>query len=154
LAAQGREPEPAEDSDMVPGEELQGGQRESATLRTANRRTFLRVDVDLEVSLGVEAGHFTAQCANLCPGGVLISTFRTLRPGSAVSVEFDLPASRVVTQGVVLWSREATRRSRPGYGIAFTELTRFDRTLIEAFCTALAPDAYARISAPDQRIAG
>ena len=42
----------------------------------------------------------------------------------------------------------------PGYGIAFTELTRFDRTLIEAFCATHAPDAYPAFPVSARRFAG
>lgn len=125
---------------------------DGGSIQAVERRAFLRVDVDLEISLGPEETHFTAQGVNLSPGGVLVSTFRVLEPGSLLPVEFDLPVSHVVAEGVVLWSREATDESRPRYGIAFTELTRFDRTLIEAFCAAHAPEAYA--SFLDRRLAG
>ena len=120
------------------GAECEGGSIAAAS----NRRALPRVGVDLEVSLGTDASHFTARCVNLSPGGLLISTFRRLEPGFVLSVEFDLPASRVVAEGVVRWSREATDLAMPGYGVAFTELTRFDRTLIESFCAELAPEAY------------
>lgn len=129
-------------------------ERESGTMRVNNRRVFVRVNVDLEVSLGVDTNYFTARCVNLCPGGLLISTFHAFERGFDLSIEFELPASRVVAQGILLWAREATDESGPCYGIAFTELARFDRTLIEAFCATLAPDAYPRFPTSTRRLAG
>jgi hypothetical protein len=82
-----------------------------------------------------------------------VSTYRALSLGATLSVEFDLPAARVVAQGEVVWSREASPGSMPGYGIAFTELSRFDRTLIESYCARLAPEAYPQ-HAPERRLAG
>jgi hypothetical protein len=137
----------------LPDDEAVHADRESGSMRVGERRSFLRVAVDLEVSLGAETGPFTARSVNLCPSGLLVSSFRVLDLGLPLSVEFDLPASKVVTQGVVLWSRDATFWSIPCYGIAFTELTRFDRTLILAFCASLAPDAYPGFSS-DRRLAG
>jgi len=115
-------------------------------IRGGERRTFFRVRTELDVSIAADSHVFTATSVNLCPGGLLVSTYRALPRGLVVSVEFDLPASRVVAQAVVRWSCEASEGKIPGYGIAFTELTRFDRTLIESFCARLAPEAYPRFA--------
>jgi uncharacterized protein (TIGR02266 family) len=117
------------------------------------RRGLFRVRTELDISIGADSHFFTASSVNLCPGGLLVSTYRALSRGMTLSVEFDLPASRVVAQGEVVWSREASPGSMPGYGIAFTELSRFDRTLIESYCARLAPEAYPQ-QAPSRRLAG
>jgi uncharacterized protein (TIGR02266 family) len=127
------------------------------------RRTFFRVRTALDVSIEAESHVFTATSVNLSPGGLLVSTYRALPRGLVISVEFDLPASRVMAEAVVSWSCEAREGRLPGYGIAFTDLSRFDRTLIESFCARLAPEAYPRLGvardgrdsgALDRRLAG
>jgi uncharacterized protein (TIGR02266 family) len=109
--------------------------RKSGTVSAHDRRIHPRVHVAFDVSLGSESHYFSAPCADLSPGGLFVSTYRVLVPGAELSVEFDLPASRVVAKGRVRWVREAADGASPGYGIAFTQLSRFDRTLIETFCT-------------------
>jgi hypothetical protein len=123
------------------------------------RRNFFRVRAELDVSISADTHVFTAMSVNLCPGGLLVSTYRALPHGIVVGVEFDLPASRVVAQAMVRWSFEGSVGRVPGYGIAFTDLTRFDRTLIESFCARLAPEAYPRFAssrppAEHSRLAG
>jgi uncharacterized protein (TIGR02266 family) len=113
---------------------------------------MFRVRAQLDISLGADSHFFSASSVNLSPGGLHVSTYRALSRGMKLSVEFDLPAARVVAQGEVVWSREATGGLMPGYGIAFTELSRFDRTLIESFCSRLAPEAYPPVSS--RRMAG
>jgi uncharacterized protein (TIGR02266 family) len=133
--------------------------RESSEVRVGERRLFFRVRTDLEITIVADSHAFTARSVNLSPGGLLVSTYRALAEGLVVGVEFDLPASRVIAQASVVWSCEAGGGRLPGYGIEFTELTRFDRTLIESFCARLAPEAYPRFaSSPpsglDRRLAG
>jgi uncharacterized protein (TIGR02266 family) len=124
------------------------------------RRSFFRVRTEMEVSIEADSHVFTATSVNLSPGGMLVSTYRSLPRGLVVSVEFDLPASRVVAEAVVSWSCGSSEGRLPGYGIAFTDLSRFDRTLIESYCARLAPEAYPRLStvrelgAFDRRLAG
>jgi uncharacterized protein (TIGR02266 family) len=127
--------------------------RESGRVLVGERRSLFRVRTELDISLGADSHFFTAGSVNMSPGGLLVSTYRALSRGMVLSVEFDLPASRVVAQGEVVWTREASPGSMPGYGIAFTELSRFDRTLIESYCARLAPEAYPQ-HAPMRRLAG
>jgi uncharacterized protein (TIGR02266 family) len=127
--------------------------RESGRVLVGERRSLFRVRTELDISLGADSHFFTAGSVNMSPGGLLVSTYRALSRGTVLSVEFDLPASRVVAQGEVVWTREASPGSMPGYGIAFTELSRFDRTLIESYCARLAPEAYPQ-HAPMRRLAG
>ncbi len=110
--------------------------RESGTLAIGDRRRAPRVDVGLEVSIGQDSHYFTAQSTDLSAAGVFVVTYRVLDPGIELSIEFDLPAGRVMAKGTVCRSRDATPAVAPGYGIVFTELSRFDRTLIESYCTA------------------
>jgi uncharacterized protein (TIGR02266 family) len=139
-----REPEP-EPEQTEPRAERENV-RESGRVMLGERRSFFRVRTELEISIEADSHAFTATSVNLCPGGLLVSTYRALPRGLVVSVEFDLPASRVVAQAAVSWSREAGEGKIPGYGFAFTELTRFDRTLIESYCARLAPEAYPRLA--------
>jgi len=122
--------------------------RESGRVLLGERRSFFRVRTELEVSIEADSHVFSATSVNLSPGGLLVSTFRALPRGLVVAVEFDLPASRVVAQATVQWSREAGEGRIPGYGFAFVDLSRFDRTLIESFCARLAPEAYPRLAPP------
>jgi PilZ domain len=119
---------------------------ESVRVPIGERRGFFRVRAELDLSISADTHVFTAALVNLSPGGLLVSTYRALPRGIVVGVEFDLPASRVVAQGIVCWSCEASAGRVPGYGIAFKDLTRFDRTLIESFCARLAPEAYPRFA--------
>jgi uncharacterized protein (TIGR02266 family) len=143
---------------------LKGGERDrvphsydtavdSGPVLAGERRSLFRVRAELDISIGADSHFFTASSVNLSPGGLLVSTYRALSRGTTLSVEFDLPAARVVAQGQVVWSREASPGSMPGYGIAFTELSRFDKTLIESYCGRLAPEAYPQ-HAPVRRLAG
>ncbi len=120
----------------------------SGTFSTLDRRDASRVEVDLDVSLGTHAHYFTAQARDLSHGGLFVETYRALALGEELSVEFELPAGRVVAKGIVRWVREAQGSRSPGYGIAFQGLSRFTRPLIDCFCRSLAP------APPSCRLAG
>jgi uncharacterized protein (TIGR02266 family) len=120
----------------------------SGTFSTLDRRDAHRVDVDLDVSLGTHAHYFTAQARDLSHGGLFVETYRALALGEELSVEFEVPAGRVIATGVVRWVREAHGSRSPGYGIAFQNLSRFTRPLIDCFCRSLAP------APPSCRMAG
>jgi uncharacterized protein (TIGR02266 family) len=151
-------------SDVLAGAEATAGERdrtpylrdaarESGRAPVGERRGLFRVRTELDISLGADGHFFTARSVNLSPGGLLVSTYRAIARGATLSIEFELPASRVMAQGEVVWSREASLGSIPGYGVAFTEMSRFDRTLIESYCAHLAPEAYPQ-QAPVRRLAG
>jgi uncharacterized protein (TIGR02266 family) len=108
--------------------------RASGTVARADRRGNARVEVDLDVSLGTESHYFSARAEDLSCGGLFIATYRVLELGTELSVEFDLPAGRVMAKGIVRWSRDAHDGQDPGYGVAFLGLARFDGRLIESFC--------------------
>jgi Tfp pilus assembly protein PilZ len=102
------------------------------------RRAAQRWGVELDVSVGADAHYFTAQARDLSCGGMYIETYRALAVGEELSIEFDVPAGRAVTKGVVAWVREARGDQAPGYGVAFRDVSRFTRPLIESYCRSLA----------------
>jgi Tfp pilus assembly protein PilZ len=110
----------------------------SGTMMAVERRAAQRWGVELDVSVGADAHYFTAQARDLSCGGMYIETYRALGVGEELSIEFDLPAGRAVTKGVVTWVREAGDDRPPGYGVAFRDVSRFTRPLIESYCRNLA----------------
>jgi uncharacterized protein (TIGR02266 family) len=111
--------------------------RQSGEMPSCERRGAQRLEVELDVSLGSDDHFFTATARDLSCGGLFVETYRALPLGGELSVEFELPAGRVVTRGVVCWVREARGGTSPGYGIAFREVSRFTRPLIDGFCKGL-----------------
>jgi len=110
----------------------------SGTMMAVERRAAQRWGVELDVSVGADAHYFTAQARDLSCGGMCIETYRALEVGDELSIEFDVPAGRAVTKGVVVWQHEAGGGRPPGYGVEFRDVSRFTRPLIESYCRNLA----------------
>ena len=90
----------------------------------------------------VDDTHFTAGISSdMSEGGLFVATYHTLPVGSAVAVAFDLPSGhRVESRGEVRWARETEiGESRPGLGIAFTELSGTSLAHVIDFCRGKPP---------------
>ena len=112
--------------------------RRSGTQFTAERRGEPRTEVVLDVSVGSESHYFTAQSCDLSTGGLFLATYRALPKNGELSIEFDLPAGRVVAKAGVCWVRESQGGKSPGYGVSFVGLSRWSHALIDSFCRAQA----------------
>jgi uncharacterized protein (TIGR02266 family) len=130
---------------LTPPYGIPAAPRSGAIATVEERRGSPRVDLEIDVSVGSEAHYFTAQSGDLSSGGLFVATYRALPTDGELLIEFDLPAGRVVAKGQVRWVREAHAGFSPGYGIAFTALSRFDRTLVDSFCRSRVGPASERL---------
>jgi uncharacterized protein (TIGR02266 family) len=103
------------------------------------RRSFDRVPVETEVSLGSESQFFAGLSGDVSTGGIFVATYRVLPIGAHVTVEFALGDRTISAKGTVRWIREARGDTEPGIGIAFDDLTAETRADIVAFCAHRAP---------------
>ncbi len=112
------------------------------TPRIWEHRTHPRVAIAVEIDLASESHFFSGLSGDVSEGGVFVQTYRDIKVGSEVAVEFGLPGGHVTAHGKVRWHRENSDSSPPGVGISFDDLSEEDRDLIHRFCQARAPLYY------------
>jgi uncharacterized protein (TIGR02266 family) len=99
--------------------------RDSVPPSGSERRREDRFTGEFEVEFLGDTHFTTGLTQDLSEGGVFIATYQRLPIGTAVSLAFDLPGGlRVEAQGEVRWVRGEREdgETRPGLGVAFTEL--------------------------------
>lgn len=117
-------------TEAPPPGETEGGRRESQ-----------RYPCEFEVEFGHDTHFIAGVSADMSTGGLFVATYRHVPVGSAVAVAFDLPGGpRIEARGEVRWVREnEAGESRPGLGIAFTDLTPSALAHIVDFCKSRPP---------------
>jgi len=92
-----------------------------------NRRQFVRVPLQTEVTCQVEHQTFRGVSSNISQGGILFEVGRTLLPGTAVRLSFRLPGRelRIEVTGVVARVDEKQRA-----GVRFTHIGTRELQLI------------------------
>lgn len=123
--------------DPLLGNPFSGAQSShSGTYRAASpeRRSEVRVALEVEVSLSSESHFFVGLSGDVSRGGLFVATWRRLPIGTPIFVAVDLPDGRLLADGEVRWVRDLAEGARPGLGIAFTGISQEDRRRISAFC--------------------
>ena len=115
---------------------------EEEPIAIAQNRLAQRHALGVEVSLTSESQFFVGLTGNISTGGVFVATYETRAVGSRIDLEFTLPSGIVRARGIVRWLRVTRDGGTPGFGVAFEELTRDERTRIESFCKERAPLYY------------
>jgi uncharacterized protein (TIGR02266 family) len=103
------------------------------------RRTEVRVALEIAVSLSSESHFFVGLSGDLSRAGLFVVTWRKLPVGTPIFVAIDFPDGRLLADGEVRWTRDALDKVTPGLGIAFTRITDADQQRIRAFCAERAP---------------
>lgn len=106
----------------------------------AERRLRERRECEFDVEFLGDSHFITGITQDLSEGGVFVATYQRLPIGTPVSLAFELPdGHRVEAHGEVRWIRGEREESstRPGLGIAFTELDAESLSKISAFCGSL-----------------
>lgn len=115
---------------------------ELASSASDDKRAHPRVSLAVAIHLGSESHFFVDLSGDLSEGGVFVQTYRDIKVGSDVALEFSLPNGAVHTHGKVRWHRSASDSSPPGLGIAFKKLSERDKNVIHTFCQQRAPLYY------------
>ncbi len=95
-----------------------------------NRRTSLRVTLDIPISYRYNETITTALSLNLSKGGLGVRTMTPLEPGTKVAARFRLPGSQheVGAACRVAWSDHRT-----GMGLQFEDVDAVDQSAIDEF---------------------
>lgn len=114
------------------------------TPEAPEHRNSTRVSVAVDIHLASDSHFFSGLSGDISEGGVFLSTYRPLRVGSSVDIEFSLPGSdaTVHARGQVRWLREHSADQPRGVGIAFENLSAEDRERIHEFCSMRPPLYY------------
>jgi uncharacterized protein (TIGR02266 family) len=108
---------------------------ESSRPSSAERRRGDRRECEFEVEFLSDTHFMTGITQDLSEGGIFIATYQRLPIGTEVGLAFDLPGDRrVETKGEVRWVRNEHGETRPGLGIAFTDLGGDALASITAYC--------------------
>ena len=106
------------------------------------RRRAARYAIEVELGVHSESNFFTGLTQDISEGGLFVATHVPLPVGSAVTVNFTLPASpEISTEGVVVWVR-APVEGKPGMGVRFKQLAPNHEALIHRFIAKRPPLYY------------
>jgi uncharacterized protein (TIGR02266 family) len=113
----------------------------SAPNSQGNRRSRPRYPCEIELEFMDEAQFFAGLSLDISEGGLFVATYHLLPIGTRLGLKFELPdGSEIQGRGAVRWVRRPTQdESRPGLGIAFTELSSEAMEKIVAYCDARPP---------------
>ena len=108
---------------------------ESSRPDSAERRRGERRECEFEVEFLGDTHFMTGITQDLSEGGIFIATYQRLPIGTEVGLAFELPGDRrVEAKGEVRWIRNEHGETRPGLGIAFTDLSGEALASITAYC--------------------
>ena len=103
----------------------------------SDNRGDRRVELDLEIDYSDLESFCQDYIRNISRGGLFIETRRPLPLGTELKLKFRLPGSDIPikTSGVVMWTVEAEeatdRKSAPGMGVKFGDLSEDDMAMID-----------------------
>ena len=105
------------------------------------RRASSRRISQIELEFTEDSEFFTGLSQDISEGGLFVATYYVFPVGTRLALSFELPdGTPVDARGEVRWARNAERGdSRPGLGIAFTELTEAAREGIARYCARRPP---------------
>ncbi len=106
-----------------------------------SQRRSPRRSCALELEFTEDTHFYAGLTQDISQGGVFIATYGLLPVGSRLDLSFDLPdGTEIRTRGEVRWLREsACSGTRPGMGVAFTELSDEAIVAIHRFCCERPP---------------
>lgn len=102
------------------------------------RRTFIRIPVNLEATYQAKEGAVPSQLArgiDLSLGGIRLTSAAPLTPGQCLSITFTLPKEGLaVVHGIVVWCQESIN-GRGGYqaGVRWAEVSPSAQARLNAF---------------------
>jgi uncharacterized protein (TIGR02266 family) len=109
----------------------------------SQRRSFPRIDAEIEIDFESDHTFFSGFSENLSDGGLFVATYAPRKLGERLHVRFTLPGiERAIDAHVeVRWLRpyDAAGEHAPGFGAAFLDLGDADRDAIHAFLKHRAP---------------
>ncbi len=109
----------------------------------AHRRSYPRVDSEIEIDFESDHTFFSGFSENLSDGGLFVATYNKRSLGDRLHVRFTLPGvERPIEATVeVRWLRDYDAQSEqsPGFGAAFVVLDDEDRNTIHHFLRLRAP---------------
>jgi uncharacterized protein (TIGR02266 family) len=111
--------------------------------RQEERRSAIRLPVEIDVRVEGAAHHFAGVTGDLSPGGMFIATpsykGRFIPIGTHVVLTFELRQNgervELAVIGVVQWRRDDHHDGPPGLGVAFFCLDPEVRTMLVHFCS-------------------
>lgn len=117
-----------------------------AAPRGAERRQFVRHDVQVSVDFASEHNFYTGLSNDLSEGGLFIATIDILPIGAPIDLTLTLPGGHAIqARGQVRWVRDYndnTPEVAPGMGVQFTQLPGTDSTAIQRFLLEREPFLY------------
>ena len=110
----------------------------------AERRNADRLSSEFEVEFLDDTHLFSGLTQDISQGGLFVATYHALPIGSQVSLALELPSGRVEVQAEVRWTRPEceARAQRPGFGVAFHELSPAALAALSEFCRSRPPHYY------------
>lgn len=110
----------------------------------AERRHVERLGCEFEVEFLDDTHLISGLTQDISQGGLFVATYQTLPLGSLICLALDLPGGRVEVQGEVRWARAECEalEQRPGFGVAFRQLSPEALVALTAFCRSHPPLYY------------
>ncbi len=110
----------------------------------SQRRSYPRVDAELEIDFASEHTFFSGFSENLSDGGLFVATYNKRKIGERLHVRFTLPGLEhpISATVEVRWLRDYEPHeasSAPGFGASFVDLDEDDREAIHRFLKKRAP---------------
>jgi uncharacterized protein (TIGR02266 family) len=103
---------------------------------SSERRNGERLGCELDVVFLDDSHLMTGLTQDISEGGVFVATYEGLTLGEQVTLALDLPGGLVEVRGEVRWARHEYEAigQRPGYGVAFIDLSPAAVAALTDFC--------------------
>lgn len=110
----------------------------------AERRRAERLGSEFEVEFLDDTHLISGLTQDISQGGLFVATYHALPIGSQISLAIELPGGRIEVRGEVRWARAEREalEQRPGFGVAFTELSSEALAALTEFCRSHPPHYY------------
>ena len=110
--------------------------KKKITLTPDDRRRLPRVELEVDIGVHSETNFYAGFSGDVSEGGIFVATYKPLPVGTKTTVSFVMPGGHhVVTEGEVAWVREAAWDVTPGMGVTFTNLSDYDRQMIQWYAS-------------------
>jgi uncharacterized protein (TIGR02266 family) len=103
-----------------------------------------RLGCEFEVEFLDDTHLISGLTQDISQGGLFVATYHSLPLGSVISLALELPGGRVEVQGEVRWARDECEAlaQRPGFAVAFTQLSPEALAALTEFCRSRPPHYY------------
>jgi uncharacterized protein (TIGR02266 family) len=106
----------------------------------SNRRESARVPCAIELEFGDDSHFFAGLSQDISEGGIFVATYERLPIGTGLTLSLEIHEGTVEVRGEVRWVRTGEEHdSRPGLGIAFTEVSPEAADRIARYCARRPP---------------